>query len=186
MTVDIFVLVQTIGQYHTFKLHADDDVFSQCYKPQLVMRVIFTCYAINAAGLCFALTFGLLQEEHRLERLALWLFHYSYVAFGPVLLLLCGAFGVPAIPGLLYRCELARVNKEQVHTMDVMIVLGCTLFSAFVTLMYALVQAMDSAQKGLRDERSLFYRVYRQILRMKANASFLREGQLGGGGYGGV
>jgi hypothetical protein len=112
--VDVFVLCQTIRQYYAFELRADTDVFQVCYKPQLIMRIIFTAYAINAAGLCFVLTLGLslFNDEERIEKLALNLFHYTYIAFGPVLFLLCCAFGLPNIPGLVYRCELTHINRE--------------------------------------------------------------------------
>lgn len=136
------------------------------------MRVIFTAYAINAAGLCFVLTLGLslFNDEDRIEKLALSLFHYTYLAFGPVLFLLCCAFGLPNIPGLVYRCELTHINREQVNTMDIMIVFGCTIFSGVITLMYTLGRAIDDAKGGLRDEGTVFYRVYRRVLRAKMDS----------------
>lgn len=95
------------------------------------------------------------------------LFHYTYIAFGPALLLLSCAFGLPNIPGLLYKCEFTHVNREQVNTMDVMIVVGCTILSAVVTLVYALGKAMEGAQQGLRDEKSVFYRLYKGVMKYK-------------------
>lgn len=144
------------------------------------MRIIFTAYAINAAGLCFALTLGLslFNEGESIEKLAMRLFHYTYIAFGPVLFLLCCAFGLPNIAGLVYRCELTRINREQVNTMDIMIVFGCTIFSGVITLMYSLGRVIDDFKQGLRDEKSVFYRVYRGLLIAKMDSLRRREDRL--------
>jgi hypothetical protein len=44
--------------------------------------------------------------------------------------------------------------------MDIMIVFGCTIFSGVITLMYSMGRAIDDAKNGLRDEKSIFYRLY--------------------------
>jgi len=70
-----------------------------------MMRIIFTCYAINAATLCFLLTFSLaFFSEMFIERIALSLFTYTYILFGPVLFICC-TYGWIFIKGLLFECS---------------------------------------------------------------------------------
>jgi hypothetical protein len=93
-----------------------------------------------------------------LETLATGLFTFCYLAFGPLLLLFC-SFGLFSLRGLLYQCELTHVSGHT-NNMDVAIVLGCTLFSALVTFFFSLYRAVEMAQSALRDEASIFYRLY--------------------------
>jgi hypothetical protein len=84
------------------KLRVLPDIFSNCYEPQIIMRIIFTCYAINAAGLCFLLTLALCYlSEDRIEWVAMKLFTYTYIVFGPFLLICC-IYGFIYINGLLF------------------------------------------------------------------------------------
>jgi hypothetical protein len=76
-----------------------------------MMRVIFTCYAINAAALCFVLTMALAYlEDDMIEWIAGKLFTYTYIAFGPVLALCC-IFGMIYIKGLLFQCTPTHISK---------------------------------------------------------------------------
>jgi len=59
MCVDAAVLYQTILQWVRIKESTIPEVYETCFEPQLIMRVIFTGYAINAATLCFLLTLSL-------------------------------------------------------------------------------------------------------------------------------
>lgn len=102
--VDTIVLYQTILQYEEIADKADTVVFSECYQPQIMMRIIFTVYAINAAALCFLLTLALaFLQDQQVESVALKLFTYTYLMFGPVLLICC-IFGVLYIKGLMFEC----------------------------------------------------------------------------------
>jgi len=125
------------------------------------MRMVFTCYALAAASVCFVLTLGLNvlpPEGELIEWLAKGLFTATYMAFGPLLMIFSG-FGMWQLPGLLYQCELTRVS-DQMNPMDVGIVVGCAVFSSLVTFFFSLHQAIESAQSALRDESSIFYRLY--------------------------
>jgi hypothetical protein len=114
------------------------------------MRIIFTCYAISAAALCFILTFALSLpsciSEESLDRIAHTLFHACYLLFGPLLLLLTTVFGLPNLPSLLYRCELYHIDTQHgINSMDVAIVIGCALFAGFVTIVYVMGKAVEGA-----------------------------------------
>lgn len=102
MVVDGIVLYQTIMQLDIIQQKVYYEVFSECYKPQIMMRIIFTCYAINAAALCFILTLALCYlSEDRIEWLAMKLFTYTYIIFGPVMMICC-LYGFIFIKGLLF------------------------------------------------------------------------------------
>lgn len=132
------------------------------------MRIIFTCYALSAAAVCFLLTLALSilpPDGDLIEKLAMGLFTMTYIAFGPLLLIFCG-FGLYSLQGLMYQCELTHISNT-LNPMDVFIVLGCTVFSGLVTLFFSLHKAIESAQNSLRDESSVFYRLYFSYLLKK-------------------
>lgn len=137
MTVDTIMLFQTINQYYMYQVRAYYEVFVQCYEPQLLMRMVFTCYAINSAGLCFVLTFALscLSSDESIEKVAMALFTYTYITFGP-LLLIFSIYGMLFIQSLMFTCELTHISNT-FNFMDVMIVVGCALFSGFLTLFFS-------------------------------------------------
>lgn len=151
----------------SFRVRALPHVYEECYKPQIMMRIIFTCYAINAAALCFFLTLALscLSSDDLIEKVAMSLFTYTYVAFGPVLLICC-FFGLAFMQGLSFQCELSHITTN-LNLMDIFIVIGCTLFSALVTLFFSLHKVIDIAQSSLRDENSVFYRVFLGYLKYR-------------------
>ena len=109
------------------------------------MRMIFTGYAINAAALCFILTLALnfSTSDEFLERLASKLFIYTYITFGPLLLIFC-TYGVFEIKGLVYTCELHQISSK-INLLDAFIVVGCTIFSGVITLFLTLHTAIDNA-----------------------------------------
>lgn len=103
------------------------------------MRLIFTGYAINAALICFLLTvaLGFSRDDDFIENFMCKLFSYTYVCFGPALLLLSG-LGLYNIKGLAFECNLTYINRSQVNSMDVFIVFAATLFSALITLFFSI------------------------------------------------
>ena len=57
--------------------------------------------------------------------------------------------------------------SSKLNLLDAFIVLGCTIFSAIITLFLTLHSALDNAQLSLRDEKSIFYRLYMKLLKFK-------------------
>ena len=166
MTVDSFVLHQTVQQYWGYQAVAYPGVFDACFKPQLLMRITFTCYAINAALICFLLTLALAfsRDDHLLESTLGRLFSYTYICFGPVLLLISG-FGLYNIKGLAFECQMTYVDREQLNMMDVLIVVGSTVFACLITLFYSVQQAIEAAENALRNEKSVIYRIFLHLLK---------------------
>ena len=142
-------------------------MFDDCYRPQIAMRIVFTCYAINAAALCFILTLALsfIASEETIERVAVALFTYTYIAFGPLLLIFC-IYGLIFIRGLMFQCDLTHITGR-LNLMDVLIIVGCGFFSALVTLFFSMHKAVEMAQISLRDENSVFYRLFLRLLKYK-------------------
>jgi hypothetical protein len=168
MVVDSIVLYQTIIQWQEIKERAAPYVFHECYQPQIMMRIIFTCYAINAATLCFLLTFALaFFAEHTIERVAIKLFTFTYVVFGPVLLICC-TYGCIFIKGLFFECSPQGITNS-VNFMDIFILLGCTGFSIVISVFFSMHKAIEYANEALRDEKSVFYRIFITYYRYKRN-----------------
>lgn len=166
MTVDSFVLHQTVQQYWGYEAVAYPPVFDACFKPQLLMRIIFTCYAINAALICFLLTVALAfsRDDYFIEKMLARLFSYTYICFGPVLLLV-SAFGLYNIKGLAFECQMTYIDREQLNMMDVLIVVGSAVFAALITLFYSVQQAIEAAENALRNDRSVIYRIFLHLLK---------------------
>ena len=104
------------------------------------MRLIFTAYAINAALICFLLTVVLAwggNDEEAIERSMCKLFSYTYVIFGPGLMIVSGV-GLYNIKSLAFECNLTYIDRSQVNTMDIFIVVGAALFSTLITLFYSI------------------------------------------------
>ena len=76
-----------------------------------------------------------------IERIAVALFTYTYISFGP-LLLIFSIYGLVFIKGLMFQCELGRITHI-LNLMDVFIISSCLVFSALVTLFYSLHKAVE-------------------------------------------
>lgn len=128
-----------------------------------MMRIVFTCYAINAAALCFLLTLALaVLPDHHVETVAMKLFTYTYMVFGPVLLICC-IWGVLYLKGLMFECQPTKITNT-VNFMDVFILFGCTVFSSTISLFYSMHKAVEMANHQMRDENSVFYRLFSKYL----------------------
>ena len=139
-----------------------------------MMRIVFTSYAINAAALCFVLTSALaFLPDNLIENIAMKLFTYTYVVFGPVLMICC-TYGLLWIKSLLYECEPSKISST-LNFMDVFILLGCTGFSSMITLFFSMHKAVEIANESLRDETSVFYRVFLKYLNYKRTQIRLRS-----------
>jgi hypothetical protein len=133
------------------------------------MRIVFTCYAINAAALCFLLTLALaFLQEHQIEQVAMKLFTYTYLVFGPVLLICC-IYGIIYIKGLMFECNPHKITYT-VNFMDIFILFGCTMFSSTISLFFSMHKAVECANQSMRDENSVFYRMFYKYLRYRREA----------------
>ena len=131
-----------------------------------MMRIIFTCYAINAATLCFILTLALsFFSEHNIERIAAKLFTYTYIIFGPVLLICC-IYGWAFVKGLLFECQRDTISNS-VNFMDIFILIGCTIFAFAITFLFAMYKSVEIANEQLREENSVFYQLFISLLKRK-------------------
>ena len=75
------------------------------------MRIVFTVYAINSAGICLALTVGLMiwdEVSDGFDKFLSYIVEYMFVVFGPVLLVLC-CIGLAQISGLSNACGYDKV-----------------------------------------------------------------------------
>ena len=130
------------------------------------MRIIFTCYAINAAALCFVLTMALACfNDDLIERFANKLFTYTYIIFGPFLLICC-IYGWIFIKGLIFECRPYGISNS-VNFMDVFILIVCTVFAGSITFLFAMHKSVEAANESLRDENSVFYRIFLFYLNYK-------------------
>ena len=66
IATDSFVMQQILVRKDQIKLSSDPEVFRDCFKPQIRMRLIFTGYAINSAAVCLLLSLSLMVfgEDH--------------------------------------------------------------------------------------------------------------------------
>ena len=66
--------------------------------------------------------------------------------------------------------------------MDGFVLVGCTVFSGVITLMFSMHKAVEMAQEALRDETSVFYRLFVSYLGYRRRK--LRQQQEGYEGVG--
>ena len=75
------------------------------------MRIVFTLYAINSAGICFALTVGLMiwdEVSDGFDRFLSYIVEYMFIVFGPVLIVLC-SIGLAQISGISNGCGYDKI-----------------------------------------------------------------------------
>ena len=119
-------------------MSSEPDVFYQCYKPQIRMRLIFTGYAINSAFVCFTITLALMcYEEHTagFQRVINWVTDFMFILFGPVLFLFCLS-GWASLPGLAQDCKPDHVG-EITHPSDIAVLVICSVISFCILFIYA-------------------------------------------------
>lgn len=127
------------------------------------MRVIFICYAITAAMICFLLTLGFaFSPQAFYHSYAPKIFVGAYLVFGPVLLVIC-ILGVVFIKDLMYFCE-PFVITGQINFMNLFVLVGCTILASFVTLFFSLQKLSEYACEELADSESVYYRLFFKYL----------------------
>ena len=139
IATDSFVLQQILDKQDLIHMTSDPTVYQECYKPQIRMRIIFTAYAINSAGVCFVLTMALMwcdEFSEWFDKIVNWVAEYMYLAFGPILFCFC-LFGLGSIPELSHECTPTRVT-DRLNLMDITILLICTALSFCIVFLYGL------------------------------------------------
>ena len=107
MITDSFVMQQILEKQNLLHLTTDNEIYEDCYKPQIRMRVVFTGYAILSAAVCFVLTMALMccdEFSEVFDKIVHAIAEFMYVAFGPILLTFC-LFGCFSIPQLAHECH---------------------------------------------------------------------------------
>ena len=100
MITDSFVMQQIVEKQNMIHLTSEPEIYQECYKPQIRMRIIFTGYAILSAAVCFVLTRALMVCEEFsdwFDKIVHYIAEFMYLAFGPILFTFC-LFGILAIP----------------------------------------------------------------------------------------
>lgn len=190
MATDSFVLQQLVEKNDYLVKTTDPALYDSCFKPQLRMRMVFTCYAINSGIVTFLLTMGLIcfdDMSPAFEKLISWLCTYMYMVFGPVLFTCC-LFGFANMSALTYECEPVVFGAApKVNMMDISVLFICTAISALVLFIFGLMSTNDLAEKSLQDETSVFYQlfsghlkeaifVYQRKLKLEQQKQSLRHG----------
>ena len=139
IVTDSFVMQQILQKEQLIHLTSEPDVYTDCYKPQIRMRIIFTAYAILSAAVCFVLTMALMccdEFSEWFDKIVNHVAEFMYVAFGPVLFTMC-LFGIYSIPNLAHECHPTYISHN-LNLMDITILLICTGLSFCIVFLYAL------------------------------------------------
>ena len=138
MIADGFIFHQLLVIQDQVQLSSMPEVFHDCYKPQIRMRLIFTGYAINSAFVCFVLTWALIcfeENSHRFETMINYITDYMFIIFGPVLFCFC-IMGFTCLPGLAQECKPDHAGPIT-HQSDISVLVICTIMSFCVLFLYA-------------------------------------------------
>ena len=162
---DSFVLQQIMEKEQLIHLTSEPEIYQDCYKPQIRMRVVFTGYAILSAGVCFTLTMALMlcdEFSEWFDKIVNYIAEFMYIVFGPVLFTFC-LCGLTNIPELAHECHPTYVS-DNLNLMDITILLICTGLSFCIVFIYALQHTNRLAEKDLSDEHSTFYMLFKTYL----------------------
>lgn len=165
IVTDSFVLQQIMDKENIIHMTSDPEVYQQCYKPQIRMRIIFTAYAILSSCICLILTTAVMvcdESSQWFDRIVNWVAEFMYLAFGPVLFTFC-IFGLYSAPQLAHECHPTYVT-DNLNLMDITILLICTGLSFSIVFIYALQYTNRIAEKELGDEHTAFYQLFSTYL----------------------
>ena len=165
---DSLVLHQLITQVVDLKDETQHSDYIHCYQPQVQMRMVFTLYAINSAGICFILTVGLMlwdEISEEFERFVGYIMTYMLFAFGPVMLVLC-CIGLAQAYKIDDECSYDQLAWE-LNLVDMIILVVCLLVSAIVTFCFALMRTLAYVDEALQSEMSMFYRYFQDRLKKR-------------------
>jgi len=123
------------------------------------LRIVFQCYAIYAAVICTFLTstlaFGF--SDLIVEMVARIVINLCYFVFGPILLTFVNC-GFAHFKSLAFTCS-PRGTTHQINFVDIVLIIGCFVFSLCITFTMAMQKTLDMAQQSFQDENSLVYRL---------------------------
>ena len=169
MVADSLIFKQLWVSEGIIESMAVPEVYHECYKPQIRMRMVFTGYAINAAFTCFLLTISLIVFEEMSPAFGFvinFISDYMYIVFGPVLITFSIA-GLMALPGIALDCHLDYVGTH-FRVTDVFCLLLCLLISFLILFLYGVQITGKLASHGLADETSIYYQIfYKQLNKSK-------------------
>ena len=143
--VDIDILKKTFVEYFALKNFLDYQIYSECYKPQAEMRIVFQCYAIYAATVCSILTstLALGLPDTWVEIIARYIINVCYMAFGPILLTFV-QYGFAHFKSLAFVCS-PRGITHHINFIDIVLLIACFVFSMGVTFTMAMQKTLDMA-----------------------------------------
>ena len=165
MVADSLILKQLWQSETVIQEMAVPEVFHQCYKPQIRMRMFFTGYAINAAFTCFILTVSLIlfdEMSANFDYMISLISDFMYIMFGPVLLTLA-VMGLLQLPGIALDCHIDYVGTS-FRVTDVFCLLLCLFISFCVLFIYGLTITGRISSRDLSDETSVSYQVFYALL----------------------
>ena len=147
--IDSGLIRRNLLIYEDIKPFVSAKALEECFKPQIVMRVIFSFYGINVSIILILVTLVsscISNARHpRLHQGILkTVFFYSYMMFGPTLVCLCMVALSAYSDSLLFVCDPIKgkdLHKE-VHyqnLVQISIALGISLCTTFIfTLFYVI------------------------------------------------
>lgn len=124
------------------------------------MRIVFECYAIYSALLCFVLT-GVLAvgaSDDTIEYVAVKIINISFMIYGPLLTTIClyGFFHVNALAAV---CTINGIQHGNTNYVSVFVLVICFLFSLSVFFTMIMEKTSDMANEIGLNENSVIYRI---------------------------
>ena len=124
------------------------------------MRIVFECYAIYSAILCFILT-GVLAigaSDDTIEWVAIKIINISFMIYGPLLTTICiyGFFHVKALAAV---CTINGISQNNTNYVTVFVLAVCFLFSLSVFFTMVMEKTSDLANEIGLNENSVIYRI---------------------------
>ena len=108
--IDSGLIRRNLLVYEDIKPFVTAKALEECFKPQIVMRVIFSFYGINVSVILILVTLVsscISGARHPVwhQRILKGVFFYSYLVFGPVLACLCIIALSAYSDSLLFVCD---------------------------------------------------------------------------------
>jgi len=168
---DSVIFEQLLSIQDQVQKTVEPEVFHNCYKPQIRMRLVFTAYAINSALVCLMLTCALIcydEHTHGFQNVVYWITDYMFILFGPVLFFFC-ILGFCSLPGLAQDCQPDHIGATT-HPSDISVLIISTLVSFCVLFIYAAQITSKLMNQELSNEMSLTYTIFASCLKCEKEA----------------
>lgn len=110
------------------------------------MRIVFECYAIYSALLCFLLT-GVLAvgaSDDTIEYVAIKIINVSFMIYGPLLTTIC-LYGFTHVKALAAVCTVNGIQYNNTNYVSVFVLIVCFLFSLSVFFTMVMEKTSDLA-----------------------------------------